>query len=413
VRFLYSAIVSIVQALMPLVALWNAKARLWVHGRRGWRERLRKWRNEHPGELIWFHCASLGEFEQGRPVIERIRKDFPHYRLLLTFFSPSGYEIRKQYEQVDGVFYLPADTFSNARDFLSIVKPSKVCFVKYEYWPNYFLECRQLGIQLIMISAILRPDQRFFGWASFFWKPVLNSVAHFFVQDSQSADLLMKMGITNSTVAGDTRFDRVLEIAASAKEMDDVKRWAGEADVLIGGSTWLPDEMVLRAWWLRRSVMPHPWKLIIVPHEIGESHIADIQRRWSQAVLWTNRKSEGWSEAPILIVDEIGHLSSLYRYAKLAWIGGGFGAGIHNTLEAAAWRLPVLFGPNYEKFNEASGLLAIGAARSAKSTMQGSAHLLNFTQYGVDLTAMGNASRHFVESGAGSTHKIMSFLELR
>lgn len=412
-RNIYSAIVYVASAFMPLLALFNGKTKRWVEGRRNWREEMTKWRSEYPGELLWFHCASLGEFEQGRPVIERIRREFPHYRLLLTFFSPSGYEVRKKYNRVDGVFYLPADTLSNTRDFLHIVKPTRACFVKYEYWPNYMFSCEERGIPLVMISAILRSNQRFFGWSSFFWKPVLKTVDHFFVQDQQSADLLAGLGIMSCTISGDTRFDRVLEMTATAPAMDDIKRWAGDVPVLIGGSTWTADEEVLNAWWRRRSKMSHPWKLMIVPHEIGDGHVATLQRHWPEAVLWTQRSVPGWGEASVLIIDEIGHLSSLYRYARLAWIGGGFGAGIHNTLEPAAWHVPVLFGPKYEKFNEAHGLLAAGAARTAKNAFKGVEHLMNLTVPGVDLTTMSSAAGHFVEAGGGATSKIMSFLDLR
>ncbi|MFM9004421.1 MAG: 3-deoxy-D-manno-octulosonic acid transferase [Flavobacteriales bacterium] len=347
-RILYSAIASFAQTLMPLAALFNAKAKLWVNGRVNWRDRLMQWRNEHEGELIWFHCASLGEFEQGRPVIERIRRDFPRYRMLLTFFSPSGYEIRKAYNRVDGVFYLPADTQSNARDFLEIVRPAKVCFVKYEYWPNYMLACEERSIPLVMVSAILRPNQRFFGWVSFFWKPVLQTVDHFFVQDKQSAELLSKLSITRCTIAGDTRFDRVLEVVSSSAAIPELEAWKGSASVLIGGSTWPADEEVLHAWWRGRRQDAASWKLIIVPHEVDEGHIEALQRMWPEAVLWSARNENGWTEAPVLIVDEIGHLSAMYRYGTLAWIGGGFGAGIHTTLEAAAGRLPLVFGRQYE-----------------------------------------------------------------
>jgi 3-deoxy-D-manno-octulosonic-acid transferase len=412
VRNIYSALAFLFQALIPLAAPFHDKARRWVEGRRNWREKLRSWRQEHSGELIWFHCASLGEFEQGRPVVERIRRNHPQYTLLLTFFSPSGYEIRKHYDRVDGVFYLPADTAAAARDFLDIVQPMRVCFVKYEYWPNYFLECEQRAIPLVMISAILRPDQRFFGWSSFFWKPILQTVDHFFVQDERSAQLLAQLGIDCVTLAGDTRFDRVLEVAASAAPNETVSNWAHNSNVLIAGSTWPDDEEVLHTWWNNQPETRQHWKLLLVPHEIGESHLAAIQRMWPEAVRWSQRANHSLDESRVLIFDEIGHLSALYRYARLAWIGGGFGVGIHNTLEPAAWKLPILFGPKHEKFQEALKLVAIGAARAAQSKEEGVSFLMEWTTPGTNHAAIGAKAGEFVRSGCGATDRIMSYLDL-
>lgn len=406
-RLLYSTIVLIAQALVHMVALVHYKSRLWVQGRRNWRSRLQIWRKEHPGELVWVHCASLGEFEQGRPVIERIRKDKPQHIILLTFFSPSGYEIRKSYPVVDGVFYLPADTSSASIDFLDIVRPNLACFVKYEYWPNYFFGLQRRGIQLIMISAILRRNQRFFGGMAFFWLPVLRSVSHFYVQDATSAELLSEYGFTNTTIAGDTRFDRVHEMASAAPEYPEILRWSANHSVLIGGSTWPADERVLLGWW---NLAPEGWKLLLVPHEVLESHVEAIQRSWPEAELWSKRHSPGWGGGRVVIVDQIGSLSALYQYASLAWIGGGFGAGIHNTLEAAAWALPIAFGPIHEKFAEAVGLIHAGAAYSVSSEAGGVDLLLRWTAPDADNRAKGQASAQFVISGRGATEHIISCL---
>lgn len=393
---------------MQVVALVHHKSRLWVQGRRKWRSRLQTWRAEHPGELVWVHCASLGEFEQGRPVIERIRKDMPRHTILLTFFSPSGYEIRKSYPLVDGVFYLPADTYAAANDFLDIVRPGLACFVKYEYWPNYFFSCQKQGIQLIIISAILRRNQRFFGGMSFFWLPVLRSVSHFYVQDKASAELLREYGFANTTIAGDTRFDRVHEVASAAPEYPEILRWAKNHNVLIGGSTWPADERVLLGWW---NLAPEGWKLLLVPHEVLESHVEALQRSWPEAELWSKRDALGWGSGRVIIVDQVGSLSALYQYACLAWIGGGFGAGIHNTLEAAAWALPIAFGPTHEKFEEAVGLIRAGAAHSVSSEADGVDLLLRWTAPKADNRAKGKASVEFVASGRGATDKIMSCLQ--
>jgi 3-deoxy-D-manno-octulosonic-acid transferase len=258
-----------------------------------------------------------------------------------------------------------------------------------------------------MISAILRPNQRFFGWSGFFWKPVLKSVSHFFVQDEESVGLLAQIGIQACTVAGDTRFDRVAEIANAAPELKDIRDWVQGSRVLIGGSTWPADEQVLHAWW---QESPADWKMIVVPHEIGKAHIQDLQQLWPQAALWSQRSTCDWTSVRVIIVDEIGALSKLYRYADLAWIGGGFGAGIHNTLEAAAWKVPVLFGPRYEKFAEAKGLIACGAALAAENEAKGMQLLRHLTTHSAEIAGMGDQAGQFVVSGCGATDKIMSFL---
>jgi 3-deoxy-D-manno-octulosonic-acid transferase len=400
-------LVSFANALMHGVALAHGKSRKWVEGRRNWRKNLQLWRKEYTGDIYWFHCASLGEFEQGRPVMERLRKERPDVVILLTFFSPSGYEIRKNYAGADGVFYLPIDTRSSSSDFLDIIRPKVACFVKYEYWPNYFLGCKSRGIPLIMISAILRPNQRFFGWSGFFWKPVLESVSHYFVQDESSMQLLNGIGIDLCTIAGDTRFDRVLEIASTASELAEVCEWSAGSLVLIGGSTWPADEQVLLSWWRKAS---SDWKLLLVPHEIGTAHIQAIQQLWPEAVLWSKRAETDWETSRVLIINEIGMLSTLYRYASAAWIGGGFGVGIHNTLEAAAWGLPVAFGPRFEKFAEAQGLIACGAARAAHDEAAAVLLIEQLTSNSDEMTRMGALAGRFVESGRGATDRIMSFL---
>jgi 3-deoxy-D-manno-octulosonic-acid transferase len=389
------------------VALVHGKSRKWFDGRKDWRSRMRAWRKANSGELYWFHCASLGEFEQGRPVMERLRRERPQSIILLTFFSPSGYEIRKNYSVANGVFYLPLDTSSASGDFLDIVQPKLACFVKYEYWPNYFFGCQSRGISLIMISAILRPNQRFFGWGRFFWTPVLDSVSHYFVQDEGTQKLLNGIGINRVTLAGDTRFDRVVEIASSAAEIEEIGEWAQNAQVMIGGSTWPADERVLEAWW---KDAPSEWKLLIVPHEIESGHIQAMQRLWPEAVLWSQRGAVKWKSSRVVIVDEIGKLSAMYRYATLAWIGGGFGAGIHNTLEAAAWSLPVVFGPRFEKFVEAKGLIDSGAALAARDEEEAIHLLIRLTSTSTDIAQMGSAAGAYVQARLGATDKIMSFL---
>lgn len=394
---------------MPLVALFHGKSRLWVNGRKAWRARLRAWREANTGEVVWMHCASLGEFEQGRTVLEEIRRRHPKKKLLLTFFSPSGYEVRKNYEGVDGVFYLPADTASDARDFLEILQPSMVLVVKYEYWPNYFFACRKRAIPIYMISAILRPGQRFFGWMRGYWQGVLGCVTHFFVQNEESLALLHSIGITRVTITGDTRFDRVVQTVANARELPVLASFAEGHRVLVAGSTWPADEQALRMWLEQASA---EWRLVIVPHEVGEGHVQHILQQFPDAVRWSASAMNSVSSHSVLVVDTIGLLSSVYTHADVCWIGGGFGAGIHNTLEAAAWGKPVVFGPRYHKFDEARGLIAAGAAQSAQTAEDG-VRILNAICTNESLQeAKGRSAGQFVQQGRGATDKILSHLDM-
>jgi 3-deoxy-D-manno-octulosonic-acid transferase len=406
---LYSLAIQCFTLLVPVIGLFNPKARLWAKGRRQWRLRLKEWRAQHSGEVIWMHCASLGEFEQGRLVLEVLRAKHPRKKLLLTFFSPSGYEVRKHYNGVDGVFYLPADTSSNARDFISILQPSMVLMVKYEYWPNFFLSSKQQGIPLYIISGIFREDQRFFGLFTGFWRSVLASVNHFFVQNESSVKLLHAIGFTNVTLAGDTRFDRVVQLAHQPKALDFLETFKGSGVLMVGGSTWPADEEILLKW---LSAAPVNAKLVVVPHEVGKESILRLSRLFPNAALWSQRETNSVTTARVLIVDEIGWLSSIYAYADVCWIGGGFGTGIHNTLEAAVWNKPVVFGPRHQKFDEAVGLIACGAALGARDVP---AALQILQKLAVDAgmrSRMGRQAGVFVEQGAGATAKILNELEL-
>jgi len=395
------------ERLMPVVGLFYGKAQLWSKGRKDWRKQLADWRKSHPGEVIWMHCASLGEFEQGRPVLEALRSTHPQEKLLLTFFSPSGYEVRKNYSGVDVVCYLPADTPSNARDFIAILQPSMVLIVKYEYWPNFFLSCKQHGVPLYIISGIFREGQRFFGAFAAFWRPVLNSVNHFFVQNEASIKLLHSIGFTNATLAGDTRFDRVMQLASRPRPVPLVQSLKGPGVLVVGGSTWPADEEVLANWW---AAAPEDARLVVVPHEVGSESNQRLKKRFPDAIRWSECGSGTMPSARVLIVDEIGWLSSIYAYADICWIGGGFGAGIHNTLEAAVWKKPVLFGPRYLKFDEACGLISSGGAISAKDSQVGVLLLQQLTRDAALREQMGQQSGLFVERGSGATPKILNEL---
>jgi len=311
---------------------------------------------------IWFHAASLGEFEQGRSVMEQLKKDNPETKILLTFFSPSGYEIRKNYAVADVISYLPLDTTTATRKFVKLVNPSKAIFIKYEFWPNYILELQKANVPVYSISAIFRPSQVFFKVYGGWYRNLLKSFAHIFVQDNNSLKLLADNGFSNVSVAGDTRFDRVADLAQQAKNIPLIEAFVQDSKkVIVAGSTWPKDEELLVKY-----LKLHPdIKLILVPHEIHQAHIMGISKLLDgKFVRYTELNEQNAQTTNCIVVDTIGLLSSIYRYAKVAYIGGGFGVGIHNTLEAAVWNVPVVFGPNYQKFREARELIAIGGAFS-------------------------------------------------
>lgn len=336
-------------------ALLNKKAKLFVAGRKNWKEKLNSAIDKN-ATYIWVHCASLGEFEQGRPVLEEIKKQYPHYKIALTFFSPSGYEIRKNYEGVDIVSYLPLDTKKNARDFVRLLHPEKVFFVKYEFWYNYISQIKKQEIPLYIISAIFRENQQFFKstpWGKWY-KKMLNNFEHIFIQNETSAQLLEQSGIQNFSVSGDTRFDRVAKIAQGAKRFEIVEKFKSNNVTLIAGSTWKPDEELLAAFINKSEGV----KLIIAPHEVSAANINRIQQLLKKpAICFSKANISDIHTFDVLIIDSIGILSSLYQYGDVAYIGGGFGVGIHNILEAATFKLPVIFGPNYLKFKEAVDLV--------------------------------------------------------
>lgn len=344
-----------------LIASRHVKAKQWIEGRRDLFNRMAG--AIGPSErIIWVHVASLGEFEQGRPLVERIRRDYPSYKILVTFFSPSGYEIRKNYPGADYIFYLPLDTPRNARRFLEVAHPEIAIFVKYEFWLNLLSGLRRRGIRTYIVSAIFRRKSVFFKPYGGLWRQALETFETLFVQNEESKQLLAELGFDNVVVAGDTRFDRVAEIAASASHVDIVERFRGESRLFVAGSTWGPDEELLI-----RLINDNPdIKFVVAPHEMDE---ARIQRLLSEArggaLRYTGCTAHtNYAGRQVLVLDTVGLLASVYGYATWAYIGGGFGIGIHNTLEAATFGLPVAFGPRYEKFKEARDLVTLGAACS-------------------------------------------------
>ena len=383
-------------------SLFSKKARLWVNGR------------ENQGfirltDSIWFHFASLGEFEQGRPVLEELKRLHPENKIVITFFSPSGYEVRKNTPLADAVYYLPLDTASNARKFIDAIKPKFAVFTKYEYWYHYFNEMHRSNIPLYVISGIFRPGQVFFNWYGSLHRKILSLVTHFFVQDERSKQLLEGIGLSNVTISGDTRFDRVWANAQNPKPMPTIDEFKNGHKIFIAGSTWPPDEKLVAT-----LINQYPdWKFIFAPHEINGEKINELidllpkgsTVRFSQI---SNLQSLT-SNHQTLIIDNIGMLSSLYKYGNIAYIGGGFRAGIHNTLEAAAFGLPVIFGPNYSKFKEAHDLITLKAGFSVADADE----LKLITESLMDETFYNIASakiKAYVKEHTGATQMIVDYL---
>jgi len=407
--FLYDAGIRLYTLLIALVSLKNKKAALWLKGRKGILERIETSIDKNK-RYTWFHFASLGEFEQGRPVLEKLKADHPETSIVITFFSPSGYEIRKNYALADHVFYLPIDTRSNARKFVSLLSPTIAVFTKYEYWYHYFEALHDNNTPLYIISVILRKEQAFFKWYGSLHRKMLGWVSHVFVQNKESRELLSGIGVDHVTVSGDTRFDRVEFNAKNPIEIEPVKEFCGNAPVFIGGSTWPEDEKLISL-----LLINYPrWKFIIAPHEVNTDRVEGIEKLFSNSVKFSSiQKQEDkaqTNEAPqVLIIDSIGILSSIYQYGHIAYIGGGFGVGIHNTLEAAAFGLPVIFGPNYTKFMEAVELIKNGAAFTVKDSdeLQLQMELLSKEENRIK---SGSSAREYVNSNTGATQSFLNFI---
>lgn len=358
---------------------------------------------------IWFHAASLGEFEQGRPLIEHIRRHHPQYKILLTFFSPSGYEVRKNYEGADIVCYLPLDTIMNARRFLKAVRPCMAFFIKYEFWYNYLHILKHRNVPVYSVSSIFRPNQIFFRRYGREYRKVLKCFTHFYVQNEISKTLLASIGIENADVVGDTRFDRVLDIRTQAKQLPLVEKFKADKPAFVAGSSWQPDEDVFIPYFNE-----HPeWKLIIAPHVVNKEHIRAITSRIKgRTVLYSEASKADIETANCLIIDCYGLLSSIYRYGEVAYVGGGFGVGIHNVLEAAVWNVPVLFGPNNRNFMEARNLIAAGGGFEIVSAEAFRKQMEQFTTSPAALTESGDAAARFVQSCTGATQRILQTIEL-
>ena len=402
--FLYNICIAIYAQLIALVGLWNTKAKQWATGRKDIFERMAA-AISPSDKIVWIHVASLGEFEQGRPVIEQIKSEHPEYKILLTFFSPSGYEIRKNYNGADYIFYLPVDTPRNATRFLDIAHPEIVIFVKYEFWLNYLYELKRRGTRTFLISSIFRPSAIFFRSYGFYWRKALDTFEQMFVQNQESLDLLHGIGFDNVIIAGDTRFDRVADIAKAAKKIDLVERFKGEQQLFVAGSTWGPDEDILQ-----ELINDNPQiKFIVAPHEMNEGRISKIIASTTKgAVRYTQcGEQRDISSYQVLILDTVGILSSVYGYATWAYIGGGFGVGIHNTLEAATFGLPISFGPNYHKFKEARDMITLGAATKVESASDLKAWFTPLRDNEQALQKASSAAKDYTQKNQGATSLFM------
>lgn len=391
-----------------ILSLWNQKARLWVRGRKDWRARLKAGLPPDDQPLIWFHAASVGEFEQARPLIEGWKVRWPTHRILLTFFSPSGYELRKDYPLVDQVCYLPLDTPANARDFLAIAQPKLAVFIKYEFWRYYFAALQAQDIPLLHACTILRPDQRFFRSGGDFHRETLRAVTQFFVQTEETAKLLASIGLTNATVVGDTRADRVAAIVS--EPFDDPILAAFHAaeskPILALGSVWPSDLIQLET---ALEALRGKCRLLIAPHEMHEAELSAWCDVWDQAgTRHSLATRESAAEHRILVIDSIGKLSKLYRFADLAYIGGAFGKGLHNTLEPAAYGLPIAFGPKYGKFQEAKDLIAQGAAVSCQDAEALREVLTRWVEMPEVRQEAGKKAAAYVSASQGASEQILA-----
>ena len=419
---MYQIVIYLYLCGVAVASLFSEKVRkMW----RGERQAIRvlKEKVDPEAQYVWFHAASLGEFEQGRPLMERLRREHPEYKILLTFFSPSGYEVRKNYEGADIICYLPLDTIRNARRFLRTVRPCMAFFIKYEFWFNYLHILKHRNVPVYSVSSIFRPDQVFFRWYGYQYGRVLKCFTHFFVQNEQSRELLKTLGITDVDVVGDTRFDRVLQIKEQAKELPVVETFIEESGerreesensapkVFVAGSSWPPDEEIFL-----RYFREHPeWKLIIAPHVIGEDHLQQIEQQLEgrEVVRYTEaEKTLSTNSASALIIDCFGLLSSIYRYGQVAYVGGGFGVGIHNVVEAAVWGMPVFFGPNNQRFQEAQELKRNGGGIEINGYDDFAEYMDKLAVSPDAISECGHTAGNYVTSRAGATEKIFQLLHL-
>ena len=404
---LYNICIAVYTLLIRLVAPFNEKARLWCEGRKGLTERLQRAIGDAE-HIVWVHSSSLGEFEQGRPIVDYIRAHYPDYKILLTFFSPSGYEMRKNYPNADYVFYIPVDTRRRVRQFLDVVKPEVAIFVKNEFWLNMLAELRRRNIRTYLASAIFRRNSIFFNPVGDIWRKALHSFDTLFVQDEGSKALLAEIGVENVVVAGDTRFDRVSAIAEQAEKVEIIEQFKGDKRLFVAGSTWGPDEDILLP-----LINENPdIKFVIAPHEMDESRIERLLREVKGGAVRYTQLPSDFADKQVLVLDTIGLLSRVYGSAEWAYVGGGFGVGIHSTLEAVVYGMPVAFGTNYRKFKEACDLIALGAGRSVRSAEELKVWFDELKSDKDYLARLSALAKVYVGQHRGATEKIVKEIAL-
>lgn len=400
---MYNIVIYIYLIGVVIASLFSKKVRnMWRGERRA--IGIIKEKMDPNAQYVWFHAASLGEFEQGRPLMEQLKREHPEYKILLTFFSPSGYEVRKNYEGADIITYLPLDTIMNARRFLRTIRPVMAFFIKYEFWYNYLHILKYRKVPVYSVSSIFRPEQVFFKWYGRSYGRVLHCFTHFFVQNEISRQLLAKIGINEVTVVGDTRFDRVLQIKEAAKQLPVVEAFTDGHRTFVAGSSWQPDEDIFIPWFNAHK----DWKLIIAPHVIAEDHLQQILSKIEgKAVRYTQASAEEVRDAQVLIIDCFGLLSSIYHYGEVAYVGGGFGVGIHNLPEAAVWGVPVIFGPNNQRFQEAQQLKACGGGLEINGAADFQRIMDRFDANPQQVEADGKKAGDYVKGKAGATDKVL------
>jgi 3-deoxy-D-manno-octulosonic-acid transferase len=418
----YHVFLFLYKLAIRLVAPWNRKAKAWLEGRKGlfrqMKTQLDDSAEERRAPVIWMHCASLGEFEQGRPMLEALRRTSPGCRIILSFFSPSGYEANKQYNGADHIFYLPLDSSRNARQFIDLVRPHLVLWVKYDYWYYFLAELKKRAIPTLLVSGVFRPDQPFFRWYGRLHRYMLECFSWLFVQTETSRALLGRLGIQDRvTVSGDTRFDRVIEIAEGGEPLPLIEAFCGERPVIVAGSTWEEDEEELDHF---ANIHPE-LRFVLAPHEIGEERLREVEGlfrhsvRYSSLVRGDKSPTVGlgdWPEPNVLIIDNIGMLSRLYRYATIAYVGGGFGDdGVHNVLEAAVYGKPVVFGPVIEKYIEAVELTDVGGGLIIDSALEVEKVFNRLLEHPEERREASEASREYVYSRRGATSRILDYIQ--
>lgn len=403
-------IIRLLAVAIRIASIWNTKARLWLKGRKNLLDRVAIALKENNRPIIWMHSASLGEFEQGRFLIESIRKYNPECCVVITFFSPSGYEVMKNYNGADFIFYLPEPTNGNARKFISLLNPKLVLWIKYDYWYHYLHELKKRNTPLLLISAIFHRRHSFFKWYGPLYTEMLKCFTWLFVQDASSAERLNNIGIQNVSVSGDTRFDRVIDIAEHFEEVTMISEFSGNAPVIVAGSTWPEDEEEIDHY-----ANTHPEiKFIIVPHEIDEEHLKDIEKLFRHTIRYSElvKKNNNYKNINTLIIDNIGMLSRLYKYATITYVGGGFGdEGVHNILEAAVYGRPVIFGPVFNQFREAIDLLEEGAAFTIDNALDLEKTFNDLLSDNQLYRECSEAARDYVYRNKGATEKISGYIQ--